>query len=268
MLSGLASVNIELTSRCNKACDMCNRRTIEEKYPELSCWGDMEFGLVQDIARQLPPNIMIQFHNNGEPLLYPRIGDALILFKHDIRCFNTNGKLLMEKADDIIDNCDVITVSMFRLDPEQEKQFEILREFLAKKKQRKPNVVARVMGNYDSPPFKSMEQEVKSLGLLVARRKIYSPRGGYVYLDNPAPVAEVGYCLDFMHHLSIQRDGSVSHCVNFDPLRKGVLGNLNETTLDAIWNGELRKLYRQYHLAGQRKRVPLCETCEYWGFPE
>ena len=81
-LYGLANVNVELTSRCNKNCWMCGRRKVERDYPELALkYGDMDFRLVRKIARQLPPNVVVQLHNNGEALLYPRFGDAVKLFR-------------------------------------------------------------------------------------------------------------------------------------------------------------------------------------------
>ena len=57
-LDGLANINIELTSRCNKKCWMCGRRKIERDYPELALqYDDIDFALVQKIAKQLPPNV-------------------------------------------------------------------------------------------------------------------------------------------------------------------------------------------------------------------
>ena len=86
MLDGLSTVNIELTSRCNKCCWMCGRRKVDRLYPELKKnYGDMDFKLLETIEEQLPDDIVIQFHNNGEPLLYPRLNDALKLFNNRIR---------------------------------------------------------------------------------------------------------------------------------------------------------------------------------------
>lgn len=41
-LNGLGTINIELTSRCNKNCWMCGRRKVDREYPELALnYGDM-----------------------------------------------------------------------------------------------------------------------------------------------------------------------------------------------------------------------------------
>src|SRR3989338_8743152 len=103
--NGLYCIHLELTSRCNKDCWMCGRRKLDKDYPEITTnYGDMDFGLVKKIAEQLPEGIVVQFHNNGEPLLYPKFGEAVRLFENQIKCTDTNGKLLLKKADEIIDN--------------------------------------------------------------------------------------------------------------------------------------------------------------------
>ena len=91
-LHGLTTVNVELTDLCNKNCWMCGRRKIEKDYPELvKKYGYMDFELVKKIAEQLPPNIVVQLHNNGEPLLYPKIGEAIKLFGKQITSFDRDG---------------------------------------------------------------------------------------------------------------------------------------------------------------------------------
>ena len=71
--------------------------------------------MVKKIAEQLPPNIVVQLHNNGESLLYPRLGEAFRLFNRQITNVVTNGKLLVEKADEIIDNIDTIAISVIEV---------------------------------------------------------------------------------------------------------------------------------------------------------
>ncbi len=261
MFEGLTSVNIELTSRCNKQCPMCGRRKIERDYPELAKWGDMDYELVEEISRQIPHDIVVQFHDNGEPLLYPRLGDALVLFDQQVTCLDTNGKLLIEKADEIIGNLDTITISVIENDDaiEADNQYANVREFMRRKASRKPFVIARILGNVDASRY-------KELGCIIATRTLHSPMGSFGY-RKPPTVPEIGICLDFLNHLAIKRDGSVSFCVRFDPHRQGVLGNLKDNSLAEIWHGKLRETYKQWHIQGRRDKVPLCDKCEYWGIP-
>lgn len=259
-LSGLSTVNVELTNRCNKDCWMCGRRKAERDYPELVLnYGDMAFSLVEKIAMQLPPNIVVQLHNNGEGLLYPRFGEAAMLFKGQIRNIVTNGKLLVKKANEIIGNLETMAVSVFENDPEADEQYEILQEFLSLKGNRKPYTNIRLNGNVDPTKY-------KNLSGLIIKRVLHSPMGSFNYKKDPT-IPEIGICLDFLHHMAINREGKVSVCVRFDPKRLGVIGDANTHGLSQIWNSDLRKEWLELHKQGSREKVQLCAYCQFWGVP-
>ncbi len=258
--NGLSNVNIELTSRCNKSCWMCGRRKIEQEYPELAKWGDMDYEMVKSISEQIPLGVVTQFHDNGEPFLYLRLGETLNLFNHTIKCLDTNGKLLIEKADEIIDNLDTITISTFEGDGEAEEQLATVTEFAALKGDRKPRIIIRMLGDA------SYEDEYYAMGFPLVYRALHSPDGSYGYTKRPI-LPEIGICLEALHHLAIKRDGGVAMCVRFDPHREGIIGDLNTQSLEEIWNGIPRKLALQHHINGERKKIPLCRKCEYWGCP-
>ena len=239
---------------------MCGRRKIDRDYPELALdYGDMDFELVKKIADQLPQNIVVQLHNNGEALLYPRFGEAVKLFDRQITNIVTNGKLLIEKADEIIDNLDTIAISVIENDPEAEDQYEIIKEFLSIKEDRKPFTMLRLNGDVDQGKY-------KKLGLVMATRILHSPMGSFDYKMNPT-IPEIGICLDFLHHLAIDRKGKVSICVRFDPKGVGVIGDATTQTLDEIWNGPIRMKWMRQHVQGKRDRIPLCSYCHFWGVP-
>lgn len=262
-MNGLLTVNIELTSRCNKNCWMCGRRKIDRDYPEISMnYGDMEFSLLEKISKQIPDGIIVQFHNNGEPLLYQNIHSALGIFKGKIRCLDTNGTYLSARSDCLIDNLESITISTFQDDPEWELQFENIKEFLKLKGSRKPNVIIRVLGEVGENRL----QLYKDTGCLIAYRILHSPMGSFKY-EKKTVVPEHGFCLEMLSHPAINRFGEVSTCVRFDPNKEAVIGNLNEQTFEEIWNGEKRKKWLELHFNGQRNKVPLCSRCEFWGIP-
>lgn len=258
--NGLSTVNVELTSRCNKNCWMCGRRKVDRDYPELALqYGDMDFSLVESIARQLPEGIVVQLHNNGDPLLYPRFKEVTQLFRRQIRCTDTNGKLLVERADDIIGNLETLTISTFEKDEEAEEQYKLIEQFLKIKGDRKPNVIIRCLGEMDLEKY-------KKFGCIIATRILHSPMGSFKYSKDPT-VPEIGICLDLLNHMVIRRDGKVSICVRFDPQGIGIIGDCTNTPLLDIWNSKQRKDWIQLHLSGKRKEVPLCSTCEFWGVP-
>ena len=258
--NGLTTVNVELTSRCNKSCWMCGRRKIDKDYPEIALkYGDMDFELVKKIAAQLPDDIVAQLHNNGEPLLYPYFGKAAKLFKKQIRCINTNAKLIVEKAPEIIDNIDTMAISIIQDDSESEEQYRLVKEFLEIRGDRRPNLVYRCLGGVDTQRWKELEG-------IVTTRTLHKALGSFDYKREPTK-PEIGICLDILNHMAINKDGDVSICVRFDPLRLGVLGNVNDSSLLDIWNGEKRGKWVQAHIDGKRDEIPLCSYCDFWGVP-
>ncbi|MDD3375239.1 MAG: SPASM domain-containing protein [Candidatus Omnitrophica bacterium] len=259
--NGLTTVNVELTSRCNKECWMCGRRKVDKDYPEIAMnYGDMDFVLVEKIAAQLPENIVVQLHNNGEPLLYPRFKEAAQLFARQITNFDTNGKLLVEKADEIIDVVDTMAISVFENDEEADEQYEIIEKFLKIKGERKPYAILRINGDVDVKRY-------EKFGLVMASRVLHAPMGSFNYKKAEPTVPEVGICLDFLNHMAIDRNGEVSICVRFDPKRLGVIGDANKQSLFDIWNGEQRMKWLELHKKGKRKDIPLCSYCHFWGVP-
>ena len=258
--NGLYCIHLELTSRCNKNCWMCGRRKIDREYPEIAMnYGDMDFELVKSIAEQLPEGIVVQFHNNGEPLLHPRFGEAVGLFKEQIKCVDTNAKLIVETADEIIDNLDTITISVIEKDLEEDEQYELVKKFLQIKGKRKPLVIYRCLGDVDTEKW-------KELGGIIATRILHNPLGSFKYTKNPT-VPEIGICLEILNHMAINRFGKVSICVRFDPKGLGIIGDANLTPLGDIWHGPQRKEWIKYHIEGKRDRIPLCSYCDFWGVP-
>lgn len=259
-LNGLYCIHLELTSRCNKKCWMCGRRKIDREYPEIAMnYGDMDFELIKKIAEQLAEGIVVQFHNNGEPLLYPRFGEAVRLFKNQIRCVDTNAKLIAEKADEIIDNLDTLTVSVIENDPEGDEQYGLVRKFLDIKKNRKPLMIYRCLGDVDIERWKKLDG-------IIATRVLHHPLGSFKYKKTPT-VPEIGICLEILNHMAINRFGKASVCVRFDPLGLGVIGDANTTSLVDIWHSSKRKEWLKYHIDGRRDKIPLCSYCHFWGVP-
>ncbi len=258
-MNGLGFVNIELTSRCNKTCAMCGRRKMEREYPELCNWGDMPKEMVYEISKQVPSGIVVQFHNNGEPLLFPDLGWALSLYRNNIRCFNTNGKLLLEKADEIIGNLETLTISVIEKDEEGDEQYEIVRRFIERKNDRYPQIVYRLLGKVDRTRWDRLRG-------LVITRILHAGEGSFRYSKEVCK-PEVGICLDLLTHLAIDRFGNISLCVRFDPKGDLRIGNIKEITLQEAWASEKRRYYIEKHIEQKRKQLQGCSRCEYFGVP-
>ena len=257
-LNGLSQINIELSSKCDKSCSFCGHQNVDiNKQLE---YGDIDLGLLSNISYQLPPEIVVQFHRDGEPLVFHAVGLALRLFRRNITSIVTNGKKLVEKAIHIVGNCDTVTVSAFHGDPDGPEQLEILKEFLRIKGKSRPQVIVKIIGDYPGHPF-------GDLGVPVIHRLIHNPDGNKHYAHRNPTVPEIGICLDFLSHPSIDWQGNFYICNRLDSDRKGLLGNLNESTIDELWNGELRKSWFSEHRIGRRDLVSACKNCKFWGVP-
>lgn len=260
-MNSLSVVNVELSSVCDKNCWMCGRRKRDREQGGED-YGFMEYKTAVKIAEQLPPNIIVQLHNNGEALLHPFLGKMLKLFKKNITNIVSNGKNLVDKANDLIDNLDILTISIIQNDDYSESilQYNQLKSFLKLKGDRKPNVILRFLGIVD-------EEKYKIFNLLHVNRVLHIPDGSRQYTKKPT-IPEHGICLDLLSHLAIDRHGNVSVCVRFDKEKELVLGNINHSTLDELWNSEKRLNMIKLHKEGKRADVPYCgNKCEYYGCP-
>ncbi|TES88950.1 MAG: radical SAM/SPASM domain-containing protein [Desulfobacteraceae bacterium] len=252
---------------------MCGRRKIEKEYPELVNWGDMPIEMVLQIAKQIPRGVFVQLHWNGEPLLYPDLGSAIRYFSHCYTGLDTNGKLLVEKKDEL-SLLDTLTISVIQDDPEGAEQLEIIDEYLLQTKL--PSIVIfRVLGNIGINREMILNDfTLEFKGVNIARRVLHSPNGSHDY-EKPVTIPETGVCQEMLHKLSIDRFGNVSPCVRFDPHGKnrlGIVSNISSkdpflTTLNDIWCSGERQSWVQAHLEGRRSDVPLCAECHYWGIP-
>ena len=86
-----ASLDIILTKACNLRCIFCiSYESLDKAY-----W--MDFGLYERMARELfPGTLSVFFCSGGEPLLYPRMRDALLLARRHrtLATMTSNGMLL------------------------------------------------------------------------------------------------------------------------------------------------------------------------------
>jgi len=257
-------INIELTNRCNKNCVPCGRRKLEKLFPERKYEEDMDFELLKKIHAELPDGMVIQFHNNGEPLLYPQLSKAIDLFTTEhIVCLNTNGKLLRERSKDIIGNLHTMAVSVVEDDEESNEQYLILRQFLKLKGDKSPYVIIRILGKVDMERYVEI---AKQYNCLIATRTLHSPMGSFNY-EKSVTIPENGICRDFLSKPCISVNGDFSICVRFDPYKEGVIGNVQTQSINEIWHSEIRIKWLRNHIKGQRDKINLCSKCHFYGCP-
>ena len=174
----------------------------------------------------------------------------------------TQGKNLDKGAEDIIGNCTSLTVSMFKGDPDGQLQFDVVRQFLALKGDKRPITNIKVVGELP------IDRDVHSLGIPVIRRVLHNPDGNYHYAQRNPVIPEHGICLDFLSHPSVDWRGRLFICNRLDPADGGLLGDLNTESLDDLWNSPKRLEWLEAHKRGRRDQAsPLCKGCLFYGVP-
>ena len=263
MLSGLAQLNIELTSSCDKT-HLCNFCGHQDSTVNPITYGDMDYGLLQFIRLQVQPGITISLHRDGEPTAYQRLRESLNLFSGFTISIVTHGLTLASRAHDIIDRCTTVTVSVFRGDRDSMEQIDSLKAFLKAKGDRAPQVQIKIVGDMSPEELAPYE----ALGVRIIRRLIHIPISNAKYAHRNPTIPEVGVCLDALHRPTIDSRGDVYLCNRLDPHRYGYLGSVVTDSLDTIWNGETRRQMIAAHQQGRRDLAnPLCATCLHWGTP-
>lgn len=260
MLTGLQQLNIELTSRCDKntLCFMCGHQGEGVAIPR----GDMDLDLFAKIILQLQSPIIVSFHRDGDPLAYPHLSEALWMSQHLPTSIVTHGERLGEMAAKIINRCTTVTVSVIPRDPDREIQLASVREFLKVKGDRGPMVQLKFVGTIDDA------REYEDLGVPIIGRALHSKKGSFQYRHVEPVVPEIRVCLDFLSRPTVDWQGNMSICNRLDLKEEGILGNLNNESLDSLWNGPVRQRMLRAHLAGRRGDAnALCAGCAYWGIP-
>jgi radical SAM protein with 4Fe4S-binding SPASM domain len=248
-----SELNLELTSKCNKHCEICLRwRDGKEK-------GDIPLALLEIIEKQLEDNIIIHFHNNGEPLVYPYLKDAFDIFSRQIKHFDTNGILLLEKAEDI-QKVNIISVSIIQDDPLGYEQLDILRKYLSIKPDNQ-KVIARCVGEING----KRQVIIKHMHIPVVKRVIHNKTGRINYTKETIKPEDF-ICRDFLNHPAIDYLGNFYMCVKYDPKGEGILGNLYDATIKDLWYGKKRMEFLEKHVQ-DRNDVDFCSNCEYYGYP-
>ena len=261
-LVALQQLNIELTSRCSKKtiCSMCAHQDLRTN-PALKL-GDMNFDLLRLISTQIESPTIISLHRDGDSVDFERLREALELFNGFPVSLVTHGERLAEKADDIIGRATTVTVSIVPKDPDRQIQLDSVREFMRKKGDRAPMLQLKFLGHINDA------EEYEALSLPIINRALHVKPGNWLYSRATPPVPEVRVCLDFLSRPSIDWQGNVWICNRFNASKEGLIGDLNEQSLDEIWNGPVRQAMLQAHLAGRRDLANnLCKACTFWGIP-
>ena len=284
-------ISIELTNRCNLNCPFClvglqNDQESVAHHDLGRQWGKMDLGLAEKIISDSADfgiqEVMLTFQ--GEPLLHPQFVNFVELVKdHNMKpVLFTNGLLLSaEKSRSIIraglhsirfsvDGASQDVYQLNRVGGNFEKVYRNMAEFIQIKNQENSPIYAMwqfiAMRNNEHQIEKAREMaEAIDIPFFVKTFAESNPDLAPVTPEyQRKPLAKP--CLDIYRNIFVFWDGSVVPCC-FDLRGKELMGNLNENTLEEIWNGSQYVEFRRL-LSGvsdnPEKEPELCKSCLKW----
>lgn len=283
---------LELTTRCNSHCSFCPRDGIIESGKRKL--ADIDWSVLEEIVSKLAQSSykinIISLSGLGEPLLYPRLLDAIKLLRTEFRDtlikLNTNAtllrgelalKLIKSGLDRLICSMNVASESEF-IRYKKLNYNEVVGnivDFLRTKGNRKPAVFIR-MNSFDTNlPY------IEDVGVFwdkyLNRNDRFSmgrfsnwagkiERSSFVKHTLTAP-RHVCKFLDKERTATINLDGYVFPCcvaIAEDPMDSVLcLGNIREKSLEELYQSDRMDTLRMLHELGMYPSP--CGECDSWG---
>lgn len=273
------SVQIQTSNKCNAACTFCPYPYTESKKSfQLMDWK-LYTKIIDECAKHEVEQILPFFLN--EPLLNNKLIKYIDYAKEKnpnslIKIF-TNGSLLTEKNSRQLLNSKIDEV-IFSFNGSTKEEYESLMKGLDYNKTRdriskfikicsenkNPKVAVHLLktGLSESSLFK-LRDYWNSLGVAVHILK-YENRAGNVKdydISSDSKIKKIP-CSRLLNQIYILVNGDVIICCA-DWKNEVVFGNLNESSIFDVWNGQKRTEYLKAHLNNNFNNLKLCDICNF-----
>jgi radical SAM protein with 4Fe4S-binding SPASM domain len=247
-------VTIELTNRCNRACQGCPRHKMN--YP----YGEISTTLFTNITDQLPDNVCIVPFFRGEPTLHTHFTELMNkLERFTTVQLATNGDKLTDPIKDaILSNVSFLSLSLHQLKmPKQTSWLKFLSEAHEKQLTTQVSIVENLLPKRWHNFFtKEWLKHVNQVRIYKEHSK--TGFGSMVGTEKPSWVP----CSKPMEEMVVYWDGKVGLC-NHDWNNLVSLGDLNTQSIAEVWQGLKYKEVRLMHTAEMRMNVPTCRNCDF-----
>jgi len=244
---------VETTASCNLSCSYCPR----EKRSDHMDWG--LFKSIIDEA-SLYGQRSFSLHLFGEPLMYPRIIEAIGYIKgknkrHTV-LLTTNGTLLNKFAKELeevgVDRI-IWTYRKNNFD-EASKRLLKVRGMVRLLREETPEAEFQEWSKYPRVEVKSLHNYGGNIDVSKWGIKTDS------LLDRRWP------CYHLWFAPAIRWNGEITFCCNVPKAGDEVLGTYGETSLGDVWRGDSLKAIRESHMRGQYTGA--CTNCtSYQAYP-
>jgi len=266
-------VSLETYGYCNGKCTFCNFHTTIRKRGAMS-W-ELIHKIVKEISTWNTP-AQITMNPGGEFFMDSRWFDILLYIRKSLPkskiVITTNGSHVDdEKIDKLvtIPNMD-IGFSLYAYYPETYLMVMGLPidtigkidHAIERFSKERPDMNANISCTDDSwyVSHGEFEQLVKKWG---SRARPHKMIHNSQHRNYPLPHDHQDCpCQTMFSNMVIYHNGDVGLCC-FDANGEVILGDIRNHTLLDVWTGDNMRKYRNLHISGLRKAIPLCGSCNY-----
>lgn len=266
-------VLVELTSKCNLRCGMCPLPVLRRPYE------DMAWPLVEKAEREIHGlGLKLKWlHEMGEPLLYPRIDDAIRLFPE--ASISTNGLVLTEEVGAkllasplkrlriSVDSIDPKIYPQLRTGGDFDRLVDMTKKFLEQAKGHPIRIEIQKMRSRQT-----MDETVDDFRKLFELKKYKNAK----VIERTCEAFDVNEETDlhgkfygcvqgaFFNWIVIFADGRVTHCC-YDAHGDQVMGDLRTQSLMEIIQGDKLAAMQEAFEKRDFTNLPRCAECFKWG---
>ncbi len=260
MISELAILQIETTNLCQANCTFCQH----SNFKEFGTMGDDLFVKVVKEASQLPNLQTIIPMLTGEPfcdkLIVRRINYIRERIPHVNIQLYTNGSLLTLEILRQLKEVPAfsLSISLNGLNPETRQRLMGLDDWTHVIKM--ANYCEQIKLPYRVTIVATPEvdpDEVRNFIKIGGMAIQYQSWAGQQY---PYKRNRWTSCVRALNHMTIRYNGDANLCC-FDPFGRVSFGNVNDNTIQEIWESPQRQEYIIKHKEGRGNTLELCESC-------
>jgi len=272
-------LHVELTNACNLKCVICPHIRMRRSI------GYMTLELVDKIIKETSgKSEFATLHAWGESLLHPQFDTIIRKFKKNgfKTQMSTNATILNKEQQEKLVNSD-LDLLIFSIDAANEETYNKIRiggdfkktiknieDFLILVKKQKVKMfcvfqlVYNVFNKEEAILFKKKwEMKYPMIYVCLKPYSVWSGEDKSLEKYYPGDVVKCkeNLCDWIWRVFIIHWNGNVVPCCN-DYDGKVSLGNVTQSSIDEIWNGDKIKEFRYLHLNG-RNAINLCKNCNY-----
>ncbi len=260
LISELALLQIETTTLCQAKCIFCQH----DKFKEFGTMPDDLFVKVIKEASQLPNLQSIIPMLTGEPFCDKQILERIKYIREQLPKVNiqlyTNGSLLtLEILRQLKEVHDFnLSISLNGLKPETRQKLMGLGDWSHVIKM--ANYCEQIKLPYRVTLVATPEvdpDEVRDFIKVGGMAIQYQSWAGQQY---PYRRNRWTSCIRALNHMTIRYNGDANLCC-FDPFGRVSFGNVNDNTIEEIWESPKRQEYVNLHKQGRGNTLDLCDSC-------